>query len=425
MANEITMKKALAVLKKSESTRVADARSKADAKIRAAKQKKSAGVKKAQENKKKLVSAANKKKTAAVKAARIDKAANVKKAKVAADARVAKARREYDVKTADAAAIRANADKALKLANLQKEHAEKGVEMLRVGEFKIITDFKLVWDTIGRKAKIKGAFYKPVVPKGYRVFGHFGQGTHRNPNGKAGVLAIHESTRIGLAHPTHLYPLWGSPAPGKRKKKVRAPLDGTLWWPVPPKGFVPLGFLWHAGKGKPSVKDIVCVDARFAVEVAAPSLIWKDKGTGSKNEISFYFNETVGTFYVQPGHDKPRGKPAYALHPEAFNPLWIPPAKPTIKFQTWCHPVDSLKEVQRLAEAALRRILEQMRWPGRRPAPVKRREVPQEEAMLLNEPTPVSPPGSGMSAADRKELQQDPALRKIAADVQGILKKFK
>lgn len=107
-----------------------------------------------------------------------------------------------------------------------------------------VNDFELVGLTAD------GAFYRPIVPDGFHAFGHYGQGGHGQPCGF--MFVARELERGTLAEPIDYEHIGASP-------------NCSIWRPIPPPGYVCLGFVAQAGFEKPSVDEIRCVREDLAV----------------------------------------------------------------------------------------------------------------------------------------------------------------
>ena len=96
-----------------------------------------------------------------------------------------------------------------------------------------------------------GAFYRPVAPDGFHALGHYGQLRGEIVpalDAPCGWMFVARELEPGaLAEPLD-YELIGEPAS-----------DCSFWKPIPPPGYVGLGFVAQAGSQKPDTDEIRCL----------------------------------------------------------------------------------------------------------------------------------------------------------------------
>ncbi len=86
------------------------------------------------------------------------------------------------------------------------------------------------------------SFYRPVAPDGFHVLGYYGQQGHGAPCGW--MFVARELKPGALAEPLD-YEVIGQPSSGC-----------TFWKPIPPPGYVGLGFVAQTGLQKPDTDEI-------------------------------------------------------------------------------------------------------------------------------------------------------------------------
>ena len=91
--------------------------------------------------------------------------------------------------------------------------------------------------------------YKPIVPSGFHAIGHYGEfrsPTHNHPHGF--TFAVKGLTPTALAWPV-----------GWERVYYSSRDDKSLWRPVPPEGYVCLGFVSTGGISEPDTTEVVCI----------------------------------------------------------------------------------------------------------------------------------------------------------------------
>jgi hypothetical protein len=124
-------------------------------------------------------------------------------------------------------------------------------------ELAYIEDFELV----GYITDIApAAFYRAVAPDGFHALGHYGQQGHGAPSGW--MFVARELEPGALAEPLD-YELIGQPSG-----------DCCFWKPIPPPGYVGLGFVAQTGLEKPDAEEIRCLREDLAAPGKPGKKIW-------------------------------------------------------------------------------------------------------------------------------------------------------
>ena len=118
-------------------------------------------------------------------------------------------------------------------------------------------DFELVGDITDMDS---AAFYRPVAPDGFHAMGHYGQQGHGAPSGW--MFVARELEPGALAKPLD-YELIGQPSG-----------DCSFWKPIPPPGYVCLGFVAQTGLEKPDAEEIRCLREDLAAPGKLGKKIW-------------------------------------------------------------------------------------------------------------------------------------------------------
>jgi hypothetical protein len=183
-------------------------------------------------------------------------------------------------------------------------------------------DFELVWKDEGSGGTYDGAFYRPVVPEGYYSLGHYAQGDYGPTYGRVSVAA--PLAPDALAPPMDYVLVWGDWGSG-------ASMDGSMWKPIPPFGYVCLGLVAQSGYVKPGTDEIRCVREDLAARGHPGLSIWFDRGTGADSDFSAWsiipadaMGLFVGTFTGYNQYHTPTF-PVFVLDSRAINhPVYLP-----------------------------------------------------------------------------------------------------
>lgn len=182
-------------------------------------------------------------------------------------------------------------------------------------ELAYVDQFQLRWWDKGSGAIYDGAFYRPVVPPGYRILAHYGQGDFGIPRGF--TFAARELKPGALAAPSGYQHIWNDRGSG-------ADLDGSMWQPVCPAGYASLGVVAQAGYGTPALDDISCVREDLLLPGKVGNQIYNDRKSGGDLDIGAWqvvpedgSGLFVGAFSaIQDLYAVPAG-PMFVLDPEA------------------------------------------------------------------------------------------------------------
>jgi hypothetical protein len=95
------------------------------------------------------------------------------------------------------------------------------------------------------------------------------------------VLAIRNDENGLLANPVDYSQIWNDRGSGAKH-------DVAVWRPIPPKNYSCLGDVATEGYQKPSLKEIVCVTKDLIENGRVGSLIWNDRGSGARQDVSIW-----------------------------------------------------------------------------------------------------------------------------------------
>lgn len=163
------------------------------------------------------------------------------------------------------------------------------------------------------------AVYRPPFTKGYRWIGHYAQGDLNPPYGTAAM--IKELVPGSTAAPIGYSRVWDDHGSG-------ADHDYSCWKPIPPQGYVALGYVMRLGvndQNPPSGKEVeglVCVHKSLVVKGHAGQFIWCDGGSGADDDCTIYkitgINDKgldAGTFYGLRANNGTKPNPT---HPQVY-----------------------------------------------------------------------------------------------------------
>ncbi len=165
--------------------------------------------------------------------------------------------------------------------------------------------------------------YKPAISEGYYWVGQYGQSNYHPPTKDA--IVIKSLIPGAVKPPIRFVKVWDDSGSGNDH-------DFSCWRPIPPIGYVALGYLMRLGvdnQNPPSEAEIdgfVCVPEEIVADAKVQdTYIWSDRGSGSDKNISIFpiipaddHGVTANTFYGQPyretHHPNPTHPPVYCLN---------------------------------------------------------------------------------------------------------------
>jgi hypothetical protein len=215
------------------------------------------------------------------------------------------------------------------------KHQARGVLLVQS-----VDAFKCVWMDQGTGSKMDGSVFRPLPPEGWALSGYFFRPRHSEAlREKVEVFALAEKEPNGtyLRPPTDYEMIWND-------KKTGARRHCTIWQPVPPPGFVALGYVVTPHHNKPALEAVVCVHHSCVRACSVSSTRnWTDSGSGGAYDVtvwaldgaagksadgrSFYVGvDCAARGYAQPSH------PVYCLDMQAIthisNPTPLSPRTP-------------------------------------------------------------------------------------------------
>lgn len=195
---------------------------------------------------------------------------------------------------------------------------------------KKVTAWTPIWLDRGTGSKMDGTFFKPVSPPHFHVVGHFVRGYHADtPREDPNIWALAERNEIGtyLKHPVDYEKIWDDTKTNARK-------HASIWRPIPPKGFVALGYAVSPQRDeKPPLTEVVCVHHTCVLPVfrfgATPQ--WSDRGSGGRYDVSVWrpiiddaVAFDVGTDFAV-GNYNPPHEGSYVLNKDSLTTIQFAP----------------------------------------------------------------------------------------------------
>ncbi|KAK1382578.1 DUF946 domain-containing protein [Heracleum sosnowskyi] len=174
-----------------------------------------------------------------------------------------------------------------------------------------ITSFRKIWATYEGGADNLGAtFFEPSsVPDGFVMLGCYSQPNNRPLSGWV-LVGKDENSRNppekgALVRPTDYTLVWSS-----ESMQIRQDGYGYIWLPVPPNGYVAVGYIVTTSKVKPSLDKIRCVRSDLTDESELHDWIWGQDTEISEDGFNVYGlrprirgtkaqGVCVGTFIIQ------------------------------------------------------------------------------------------------------------------------------
>jgi hypothetical protein len=142
----------------------------------------------------------------------------------------------------------------------------------------------------------------------YHVVGDYAQGNYGAPVGPSVIVkAIDDDPdRPLLKPPIAFNQVWNDKGSGGDH-------DGSIWYPVPPDGYVSLGFVANGGYHPPTIPNYACL-RRDLVEIAqVGNQIWTDEGSGAHDDVALWQVLGLAGAFVAQGNYAPYSGTAYRI----------------------------------------------------------------------------------------------------------------
>jgi hypothetical protein len=168
--------------------------------------------------------------------------------------------------------------------------------------FVSINQFRLLYWDKGSGADMDGAFYRPIAGSHVFIFGDYCQGNYNDPTGSVIGVTVQNDDPANpiLKKPTGYSLVWSDKGSG-------ADMDGSVWLPIAPTGYVALGAVSQTGYNTPDIPELRCLRFDQVVAGSFGQLIWSDKGSGADMDLSCYEIPGTGLFHAQGDYNPAQG----------------------------------------------------------------------------------------------------------------------
>jgi Vacuolar protein sorting-associated protein 62 len=183
---------------------------------------------------------------------------------------------------------------------------EKGEPTLIVST---TANYGWIYSDAGSGAHMDVTIYRPYpTDPGVYCVGDYAQGNYSSPSGVSiTVKAVNDDpSHPLLAAPLHYNEIWNDHGSGGDH-------DGSIWYPVPPDGYVSLGFVCNGGYDQPNIPTYRCVRRDLTEATQAGPLIWNDQGSGAHMDVSLWQLVGVPNAFLAQGNYNPYTGPAFKL----------------------------------------------------------------------------------------------------------------
>jgi len=171
------------------------------------------------------------------------------------------------------------------------------------------SQYTWLYNDRGTGAHMDVSIWRPApTDNTFSIVGDYAQSNYYDPAGTSLIVkAINDDPSNPLLKPPVRYAeIWDDKGSGGTH-------DGSIWWPVPPDGYLSLGFVGQTGYNPPVVSNYACIRKDYCKDSVAGQLIWNDKGSGASKDVSVYILDGVKGAFVAQGNYNPYVGPAYKL----------------------------------------------------------------------------------------------------------------
>lgn len=165
-----------------------------------------------------------------------------------------------------------------------------------------------VYDDSGSGASSDVTIWRPKAPDGWFILGDYAQGNYGAPFGSALLVkATNDDPNNPLIKPPTSYSqVWTDRSSGGE-------YDGSIWFPVPPEGYLSVGFVGQLGWSAPSIVTYACLRRDLVERADAGQLIWSDQESGAKDDVALFQIVGVANAFVAQANYAPYAGSAYKL----------------------------------------------------------------------------------------------------------------
>jgi hypothetical protein len=158
-------------------------------------------------------------------------------------------------------------------------------------------NYEFLWDDSQVRSRREGSIWRPIPPEGYANVGDVFVGDSRKePPNTSQILFVLDQPGIS-AEPTDFFSLWSNYGVASNDASA------SLWRPIAPEGYIPMGDVAGQGGDKPDVKSVRCVNANFVRVYQKPGVkIWTNESTVGEEKLSIFSNNEFSTFTTTTNH---------------------------------------------------------------------------------------------------------------------------
>ncbi|WP_146178488.1 Vps62-related protein [Nonomuraea fuscirosea] len=148
-------------------------------------------------------------------------------------------------------------------------------------EVAFTTTFTFRWSDENSGAHRDGGFWHPLPPRGFHALGSLGCPSYDDPNGEVVAVCVRQAADrpAARAGPVDYRWIYDSTETGSAT-------SGSIWRPVPPSGYAPLGDVCVAGFDKPGPSQVVCVRTDLTTPGSTSVIVWHTEGSGGTFQAS-------------------------------------------------------------------------------------------------------------------------------------------
>jgi hypothetical protein len=143
----------------------------------------------------------------------------------------------------------------------------------------LTSSYQLKYRDAGSGANRDGAFWHPVGEGAFRPLGSVCVAGYGDLNNNRASMLIADGGNGAVASPVDYNWIWDDSGSG-------AHMDGSIWRPVAPAGYVALGDVAGDAHSKPGLDAIWCVRADLVADAAYAGSAWDDRGSGGDHDLA-------------------------------------------------------------------------------------------------------------------------------------------
>ena len=174
----------------------------------------------------------------------------------------------------------------------------------------VTSQYTWLYNDRGTGATMDVSLYRPTPSDNtWSIIGDYAQDNYYNPAGTSYIVkAINDDPNFPLLKPPIDYSeIWDDKGSGGTH-------DGSVWFPVPPDGYISIGFVGQTGYSKPSIPGYACVRKDYCIDASPGQLIWNDRQSGANKDVSLYQIVGVKGAFVAQGNYNPYVGPCHKLN---------------------------------------------------------------------------------------------------------------